>query len=138
MTTYKNYNLENNLKKITQTYDFNGNIIDTDFLYFNYNNAYEKSSKRINIIINQINNKKNGIIKKYQVRGYYEYKIIKKYCIENNINHDLIIDENILTNKVINIKQYIIDYDHENNLQKLIVENEKIPTDQSSSCYLPF
>ena len=68
------------------------------------------------------------IIKKYQVRGYYEYKIIKKYCIENNINHDLIIDENILTNKVINIKQYITDYDHENNLKKLIVENEKIPT----------
>ena len=47
MTTYKNYNLENNLKKITQTYDFNSNIINTDFLYFNYNNAYEKSSKRI-------------------------------------------------------------------------------------------
>jgi hypothetical protein len=40
----------------------------------------------------------------------------------------MIIDENILTNKVINIKQYITDYDHENNLQKLIVENEKIPT----------
>ena len=128
MTTYKNYNLENNLKKITQTYDFNGNITDTDFLYFNYNNAYEKSSKRINNIINQINNKRNGIIKKYQVRGYYEYKIIKNYCIENNIIHDLIIDENILTNKVINIKQYITDYDHENNLQKLIVVNEKIPT----------
>ena len=124
----KNYNLENNLKKITQTYDFNGNITDTDFLYFNYNNAYEKSSKRINSIINKINNKKNGIIKKYQVRVYYEYKIIKNYCIENNINHDLIINENILTNKVINIKQYITDYDHENNLQKLIVVNEKIPT----------
>ena len=31
-------------------------------------------------------------------------------------------------NKVINIKQYITDYDYENNLQKLIVENEKIPT----------
>ena len=62
-TIYKNYNFENNLKKITQTYDyFNGNIINTDFLYFNYNNAYEKSSKRINNIISQINNKKNGII----------------------------------------------------------------------------
>lgn len=128
-TTHKNYNLENNLKKMTQTYDyFNGNIRNTDFLYFNYDNAYEKSSKRINNIINQINNKKNGAIKRYQVRGYYEYKIIKNYCITNNIKHDLIIDENTLTNKVTNIRQYVSNYDYENNLQKLIVENEKIPT----------
>ena len=54
-TKQNNIIIENNLKKITQTYDFNGNIINTDFLYFNYNNAYVKSSKRINIIINQIN-----------------------------------------------------------------------------------
>ena len=126
---YKKYNLVNNLKKITQTYDyFNGNIINTDFVYFNYYNAFEKSSNRINSIISQINNKKKGIIKQYQVRGYYEYKIIKNYCIKNNIKYELIIDKNILTNKVMNIKQYITDYDYENNLQKLIVKNEKIPT----------
>ena len=124
---YKNYNLGNNLKKLTSMY-LDGNKIDTNHLYYNYNNAYEKSSKRINIIINQINSKKNGIKKNYQVKGYYEYKIIKNYCVENNINYELIIDENILTNKVINITQYTTDYDHENNLHKLIVENEKIPT----------
>ena len=54
-------------------------------------------------------------------------KFIKKYCIEKNIKYDLIIDENILTNKVKIINQYITDYDHENNLYKLIVENDKIP-----------
>jgi hypothetical protein len=75
MTTYKNYNLENNLKKITQTYDFNGNIINTDFLYFNYNNAYEKSSKRINIIINQINSKKMVLLKTIKLEDITNIKL---------------------------------------------------------------
>ena len=71
----KNYNLENNLKKITQTYDFNGNITDTDFLYFNYNNAYEKSSKRINSIINQINNKKMALLKNIKLKDIMNIKL---------------------------------------------------------------
>lgn len=129
MDNYKKYNLEENLKKITTTYNYNNNnIIDAKQLYLNLSNAYEKSSKRINNIIGQINNKKNGNVKKYQVRGYYEYKIIKNYCQINNIKHELVIDDIILTNKVIKIKQYITDYDYENNLQKLIIENEKVPT----------
>ena len=128
MNTYYNFNLEKSLMRRTLTYDYyNRNIIHTNHLYYNFHDAYDKSSRRINNIINQINNKKNGIVKKYQIRGYYEYKFIKKYCIEKNIKYDLIIDENILTNKVKIINQYITDYDHENNLYKLIVENDKIP-----------
>jgi hypothetical protein len=122
-----NFNIVGKLRRITQTYDyFNGTVKQTNHLYFNYDNVHEKSAKRINNIISQINKKKCGI-KKYQVRGYYEYKIIHKYCITNNIKHELIIDENVVTNKVTNIKQYVTDYDHENNLQQLIVEHEKVP-----------
>lgn len=128
MTTNHNFNFENSLMRKTLTYDyFNGNQIDTSHLYYNFHNAYDKSFRRINNIISQINNKKNGIVKKYQIRGYYEYKIIRKYCIEKNIKYDLIFDEHILTNKVKNIKQYVTNYDYENNLRKLIVENNKIP-----------
>jgi len=128
MDNYKKYNLKKNLNKIITTYNYNNNIIDTKQLYLNLSKAYEKSSKRINNVIGQINNKKNGNVKKYQVRRYYEYKIIKNYCQINNIKHELIINDTILTNKVVKIKQYITDYDYENNLQKLIIENEKVPT----------
>ena len=54
--------------------------------------------------------------------------MIKQYCDEKNIKCELIFDENILTNKVTNIKQYVTDYDYENNLKKIVVTHKKIPT----------
>jgi hypothetical protein len=124
------YYLRDKLFKITQTYDYHsGNEIETDDLHFenNLNGAYKKSCARISNIIQHINNKKEGITKKYQVKGFYEYKIIHNYCVYKNIKHELVFDENVSTNKAINIKQYITDYDDENNLQKLIFEYKKIP-----------
>lgn len=124
---YKNYNLEDKLKKITTTFQY-GQQINTDCLYFFYENAYNKSSKRIENIIYCINNNKNNITKKYQIKGIHEYKFLEQYCIENNIKHELIFDKTVLTNKVKNIVQYINDYDYENNLEKIYVANKKIPT----------
>ena len=130
MTSY-NYQLENHLRQITQTYCNNeatNKATCTTVLHYNYHNAYKKSARRIQIILHQINHKKKGVVKTYQIRGYYEYKIVKKYCMEQNIKHELITNNQVLTNKVVQIKQYVSDYDYENNLCKLVVENEKLPT----------
>lgn len=129
MNTYKDYSLEEKLKKITHTFlYYEKTKLDTNYLYFPYENAYEKSSTRIATIINHINNKKKSLVKKYQVKGYHEFIMIKQYCDEKNIKCELIFDENILTNKVTNIKQYVTDYDYENNLKKIVVTHKKIPT----------
>lgn len=138
------YQLEQTLLSKTITYDCNNNkeIKNYNHLEFDISKAYNKSKKRVLNIINHINNKKNNNIvninninidninirKKYQIRGYHEYKILHNYLNEKNIKHKLIIDSNILTNKVKQIKQYVSDYDYENNLQHVQFMHEKVPT----------
>jgi hypothetical protein len=125
-----NYNIINNLIKNTDTFLFYKNI-PTEHLYYNYDNVFKKSATRIKNIINCIIKNKSGknyqICKKYQINGYYEYKILNKYCTLNNIKCELLFDNKLLKNKVKNVKQFINDYDHENNLDKIIVEYIKIP-----------
>lgn len=131
-------NLYIKLKKLTKTYDFHTkDLIYTNHLEYSDNiyNAYKKSLQRISNIIQQIhknihtNTNTTTKIKniKYQIKSYYEYNIVRDYCNNNNITCYLIIDNTILTNKVICIKQYITNYDFENNLQKLSVEYNKVP-----------
>ena len=100
-------------------------------MYYNYNNVFEKSATRIKNIINCIiknkSDKNYQTCKKYQINGYYEYRILNKYCTLNMIKCELLFDDKLLKNKVKNVKQFINDYDHENNLDKIIVKNLKIP-----------
>lgn len=125
------YILHNHLASKTETYCyFTGIKIDNNSLYFSINNAYKKCYKRTQHIISciekRINNKKNKNIS-YQIRGIHEYNVVREYCEIKKIKYQLISDDTQKTNKVYKIKQYITDYDHENNLQKLHVEYEKIP-----------
>lgn len=54
-----NFNLVNTLMKKTLTYDYwSEKTLNMNHLHYNYHNAYDKSSRRINNIINQINSKK--------------------------------------------------------------------------------
>lgn len=125
-----NYNIVQHLQDITTTYDFTTNKeIPTTNLHFNYYGACDKSAKRLRTILDQIKNRKPGATsRKYQVRGWYEYKVVHNYCTEHNICHELIIDDSVLTNKVTSIHQWVTDYDYENNLRRIEVENEKVPT----------
>jgi len=103
----RNYNLGKYLNSITETIgiyaDEYGNRLVSDGYIENYKN---KSFNRLYNILDRIS-KINGSNKVYQVRGYYEYKIIKKYCDINNIRNELIVSDTLVTNKVIKIKQYV-------------------------------
>jgi hypothetical protein len=106
---YCNDNLENYLNRI---------VVDTGEIWGgksikspgNILNYKEKSFKRMYYIISQINKFINSstyiLSKKYQVRGYYEYKIVSKYCKFNNIKHEFIKSDNNFTNKIIKLEQY--------------------------------
>lgn len=103
---YNIYNLDTYLNSITITigkYADEYNQLTSNGYIQNY---ITKSCNRLYNILIQINNIK-GSNKMYQVRGFYEYKIIKKYCQLNNIKHELIISDTLVTNKVIKIEQYV-------------------------------
>jgi hypothetical protein len=88
----------------------NFDCIDRIYLEKNAINGVKKSEERINqikkrLIKDNINKKKY-----YQIRGFYEYKILKKYIKEEEQfkNYELlwcntINGENIMTNKLIKI-----------------------------------
>ena len=89
----------------------------------------DKSLKRLYDVINNIdkyvkstNTQKS---KQYQIRGYYEYKIVSKYCELNKIEHELIMSETQTTNKVVNIIQNCYCGDGEPVVHKGI--NRKVP-----------
>jgi len=98
-----NYNLYKYLNSITETI---GTYADEYSSLTSHGSIKKKSFERLYNILEQINNIK-GSNKVYQVRGYYEYKIVKKYCDMNNIKSKLIVSEDLFTNKVIKIKQYV-------------------------------
>lgn len=97
---FKDYNLRFR-KNYTPTQKINYN----DFL--NIQNATDKLTKRINNILSNIKKMKKGSTKKYQIRGYYEYKQISKELNILNIRHKLEISDTLFTNKLTEIELYI-------------------------------
>jgi hypothetical protein len=97
---FKDYNLRFR-KNYTPTQKINYN----DFL--NIKNATDKSTKRINNILSNIKKMKKGSTKKYQIRGYYEYKQISKELNILNIRHKLEISDTLFTNKLTELELYI-------------------------------
>lgn len=70
-------------------------------------NATDKLTKRINNILSNIKKMKKSSTKKYQIRGYYEYKQISKELNILNIRHKLAISDTLFTNKLTEIELYI-------------------------------
>lgn len=77
----------------------------TDFL--NIPRATEKSTKRIDNILRSVEKAKIGSHKKYQVKGYHEYKQISKKLNENGIKHELEISDTHLMKKLSEIDVYV-------------------------------
>lgn len=69
--------------------------------------AIEKSTHRINEILKHIENMKTGSHKKYQVRGYHEYKQISKHLNEYGIRHELELSNTQYTKKLSELEVYV-------------------------------
>jgi hypothetical protein len=87
----------------------------------------KKSERRLENIRSQISKMKKGQIKKYQVSGRYEAKIIQKYCNDNNIFVTIIESKTLEKNKVYGIhKGYDSECCSECN-GKISFDSEKVP-----------
>jgi hypothetical protein len=69
--------------------------------------ATEKSTKRIDNILHSIEKAKIGSHKKYQVKGYYEYKEISKKLNENGVRHELEISDTLFMKKLSEMDVYV-------------------------------
>lgn len=132
---YLNYNIINHLQNITNTYCHNKKINNYPLVVRHSHGCFSryKSEKRLINIIEQIkkfvhNAKQNGQFKMYQTRGFCEYKLLSKYCKQNNIEHSIIINDKIKTNKLLSITQYTYNNYSEDDLMKSVFVNEKVPT----------
>ena len=77
----------------------------TNFLHIP--EATNKSTKRIDNILHSIEKAKFGSHKKYQVKGYYEYKQISKKLNEDGIRHELEISDTLSMKKLSEIEVYV-------------------------------
>jgi hypothetical protein len=75
--------------------------------FLNKQDAIDKSTKRINNILHNIEKMKKGSTQKYQIRGYYEYKQISKKLNILNIKHEIVISDTLFMNKLTELELYV-------------------------------
>jgi hypothetical protein len=78
LTTNKRELIETQINNLDDRYG--RNALSRETMGF----AIKNSNNRVVNVIEKIKKKKFG--KKYQIKNYHEYKIIKKYCEEQNIH----------------------------------------------------
>lgn len=87
----------------------------------------KKSERRLENVKSQISKMNKGQIKKYQVSGRYEAKIIQKYCDDNDIFVTIIESKTLEKNKIYGIhKGYDSECCSECN-GKISFDSEKVP-----------
>lgn len=74
--------------------------IPTDTIKRMVDGANAKYKRTMEQTINKIQNSKRKGTTKYQTLGYKQAKEIKAWCIENNVNCEIIEDQNVTRNKL--------------------------------------
>lgn len=78
---------------------------DRKLIKYRTEKMVNKTTKHINEIIHNIKNLKNNTIKKYQISGYHEYKLLTHELLQfDNIKYELLEDAILEKNVVSEIK----------------------------------